>query len=124
VGVSIEGQNGQMPLGGTSSYRVGPLVLVAVVIVMVLVSRWVWSPNKTIKRRDYGLLVPALAVVDLEQARAARSRLLTSGIRATLGQAPPVVLVSAEGRAVRQPALHQVLVFPADLARAQDVLQA
>ncbi len=111
-----------MPLPGSSYYLVGPLLAVAVVTAMVLVSRWVWAPRKGMAHRDYGMLVPALQVAELERAERARTSLRRSGIRATLGQAPPLVRVSAQGRAVRQPALHQVLVFPDDLARAQELL--
>ena len=99
-----------------------PLLALAVVVVLGLVSRWVFAPNIRSSRKDYGLLVPVVTVTAKSEAEQARDKLAAAGIRATLGASHQMAFVDARGFATVRPPGHHVLVFPQDRDRAAAVL--
>jgi hypothetical protein len=99
-----------------------PLLALAVVIVLGVVSRWVFAPNIRSSRKDYGLLVPVATLTVKSEAEHARDRLTAVGIRATLGPSHQMAFVDARGFATVRPPGHHVLVFPQDCDRAANVL--
>lgn len=101
----------------------GPLLAFVIVLVIARIGQWIWRPGRP-RARDYGLLIAAATVPSRAAADQATALLREHGIRATIGSAPPVVHVSPNGHAVRQPPRHQVLVFPADLAAARALLES
>jgi hypothetical protein len=93
-------------------YLVGPLVTAGALLVIVLMCRWVFSTSHRDARRmvapqprDYGLLVPVASVRTTADAEMLRAVLRDGGIRCT---------VTAD----------EVLVFPADLTRARDLVSS
>lgn len=99
-----------------------PLLALAVVVVLGLISRWVFAPNIRGSRKDYGLLVPVATLTAKADAEQARDRLTAAGIRATLGPSHQMAFVDARGFATVRPPGHHVLVFPQDRDRATSVL--
>ena len=99
-----------------------PLLALAVVVVLGVVSRWVFAPNIRGGRKDYGLLVPVATITAKPEAERARDQLTAAGIRATLGPSHQMAFVDARGFATVRPPGHHVLVFPQDRDRAAHVL--
>lgn len=99
-----------------------PLLALGAVVVLGLVSRWVFAPNIRGHRKEYGLLVPVVTLTAKADAERARDRLAAAGIRATLGPSHQVAFVDAKGFATVRPPGHHVLVFPQDATRAETVL--
>lgn len=99
-----------------------PLLALAAVVVLGVVSRWVFAPNIRRSRKDYGLLVPVATLTAKPDAERARDRLAAAGIRATLGPSHQMAFVDARGFATVRPPGHHVLVFPQDRDRAANVL--
>ena len=105
-----------MPLWDSYSFAFGPLVALAVVLVLVLLLRWTFSRGRSLVERrspageetDYGLLTAVAAPSTFVEAELVRQRLLEHGIRATL--APTTVGP-------------RVMVFPDDVAIAQEVIR-
>lgn len=98
------------------------LLAFGVVVVLGLISRWVFAPNVRPGSKDYGLLVPVATITLEREAQLARDRLASAGIRATLGPAHQMAFVDARGFATVRPPGHHVLVFPQDEERAAAVL--
>ncbi len=107
---------GGVPLWQNYSYAFGPLVALGLVLVLVLLLRWTFSRGGSLVSRrpsagaedEYGLLAPVAKPATFVEAEMLRQRLLAAGIRATL--AP-----TTDGP--------RVMVFPADVARAGEVLR-
>lgn len=105
-----------MPAWENYSYAFGPLVALVVVLVLVLLLRWTFSRGRSLVERralpgdeqDYGLLTAVAAPPTFVEAELLRRRLLEHSIRATL--APTT-------------AGPRVMVFPDDVALAQEVLR-
>lgn len=106
-----------MPSWENYSFAFGPLVALAVVLVLVLLLRWTFARGRSVVARrvepgdeqDYGLLEAVAAPPTFVEAELLRQRLLTHGIRATL--APTT-------------AGPRVMVFPADVHLAEQVLRS
>jgi hypothetical protein len=98
--------------------------IVLLVITVTLLCRWAFGSRgvrKATQRPDYGLLSPVLRSDSAAAAEAARDLLAVSGIRATV--APAGTGFTADGHP--WPATAQVvLVFPPDLAAAEQVLRS
>jgi hypothetical protein len=98
--------------------------IVLLVITVTLLCRWVFSSGgvrKGTQRPDYGLLSQVLRTDSVGPAEQARDRLAAAGIRATVAAAGAGY--TADGHP--WPATAQVvLVFPPDLAAAEQVLRA
>lgn len=115
----------------------GQVIALVVVAALALVLRWVYSVRGREERmraaraaRDYGTLVPVRTLPSADAAEQVRAALADAGVRATVGPAlgpehGEPVRISANGyvlpRATGPVGVH-VLVFPADLGRAEDVL--
>jgi hypothetical protein len=92
----------------------GPLMLAVAVAAVVLICRWVFTPNHPAPRppagpADFGLLVPIAVVRTVDDADMLRDLLRDAGIRGT-------VTDSAEGYAV--------LVFREDADRARELVRS
>lgn len=100
--------------GHSLSFLMGPLVASGAFAVIVLIMRWVFAPPPArpqpvpVAQRDYGLLVPVATARTGADAELARETLRQAGIRCTLSPGDGDVLV---------------LVFPADAARASDLVR-
>ncbi len=121
----------------SSHFMIGPLEVCIVLAGLVLVLRWVYSVRRRAERlarersrRDFGLLVPAVTLPRASDARHRQEVLSAYGIRATLAPAMgpdhgEPVIVTARGhvmpRRTGRIGTH-VLVFPADLDRARELL--
>ena len=99
-----------MPIqAGSLNYAVGPLVAVAVMVLLALFMRWAFGTGygheRPAARDDEGLLTLVATLSRRESAVALRAVLSDAGIRST----------------VRFPAAHRadVLVFPEDADRAR-----
>jgi hypothetical protein len=96
--------------------------LVLLAVTMTLLCRWVFGTRgvrKGAQRPDYGILSPALRTDTLAPAEQAQEVLAAAGIRSTV--APAGHGFTASG--YPWPATAQVvLVFPGDLAAAEQVL--
>ncbi len=108
---------GQVGLEGSFfTLLVAPLMALLLVAVLALLLRWAFSHGKSVVARpprtgtedDYGMLVTVAAPPTFIEAEVERSRLVDSGIRATL--AP-----TTDGP--------RVLVFPQDAERAAAILR-
>lgn len=98
------------------------LPVVFAVLLLVLLCRWVFGSRgvkKVIERPDYGLLSPVARRGSAEQADDVRRRLADHGIRGTVAPAGK----GFDARGVPWPTgSHVVLVFPADVERAMELL--
>jgi hypothetical protein len=98
--------------------------IVLLVLTVTLLCRWVFSTRgvrKGTQRPDYGLLSPVLRTDSAAPAEQARDRLAAAGIRATVAAAGAGF--TSDGHP--WPATAQVvLVFPPDLAAAEQVLRS
>lgn len=95
-------------------YLEGPLIAVAALGVILLICRWVFTPNRPAPRPparpgDFGLLTAAAVVRTRDDAVMLQAVLREAGIRGTIADA-------AGGFAV--------LVFPGDLTRARDLVRS
>ena len=95
-------------------YLEGPLIAIAALGVILLICRWVFTPTRPAPRPpastgDFGLLTAAAVVRTHEDAVMLQVVLREAGIRGTIADA-------AGGFAV--------LVFPADLSRARDLVRS
>lgn len=98
----------------TNPQYLGPVILVAALVVILLLCRWVFTPNRPIsrpavERGDFGLLVPVATVRTMADAQMLRDLLHDAGIRGTVTDA-------AGGFAV--------LVFQDDAARARGLVRS
>ena len=93
---------------GGLSYVVGPIVIVAVMVLLALVTRWAFGTRRTapVPGAD-GLLTRVATLARRESAQQFRALLSDAGIRSTLRMA-------GAHRA-------EVLVFPEDAARAREL---
>jgi hypothetical protein len=98
--------------------------IILLVLTVTLLCRWVFSSGgirKGTERPDYGLLSPVLRTDSAAPAEQARDQLLAAGIRATVAAAGTGF--TSDGHP--WPATAQVvLVFPLDLAAAEQVLRS
>jgi hypothetical protein len=97
--------------------------IVLLVITVTLLCRWVFSSRGVRKgtgRPDYGLLSPVLRTDGAAPAEQARDQLAAAGIRATV--APAGTGFTSDGHPWPASA-RVVLVFPPDLAAAEQVLR-
>lgn len=98
----------------TNPQYLGPLILLAALVVILLLCRWVFAPTHTARRPaqpggDFGLLVPITVVRTRDDADMLRELLSDAGIRGTVSDAPG-------GFAV--------LVFRDDATRARELVRA
>lgn len=127
---------GATPFLSSYHYALGPLAAVTAVLAALGASRWVFSTSHRQRRaaaeracRDFGLLVDVATPADTAAAEAQREFLAAAGVRATVAVAPAVrgpVHVTADGYVTPPPELPptvHLLVFPADVERARDLLQ-
>jgi len=110
---------GSVPSWGSFSYAFGPVVALAVVLVLALVLRWasrrggsvVAAPARPGPPEEYGMLVPIATPATAAEAARMEQRLAGSGIACTLatttaglrlmvwpGQADTARLLLADGR--------------------------
>ena len=92
----------------------GPVIFAVALIVILLLCRWVFTPNHPVprapeERGDFGLLVPITVVRTIADATMLRELLRDAGIRGTV--------TDADGG-------FAVLVFRDDAARAQDLVRS
>jgi len=110
-------QTGRVPVSG-SMYVVGPLIAFGVIAAFGAVLRWTFDGELTkeylaetrAREDEYGLLDVAAVAPDEAAAQRARDALADAGIRATTAPAP-------DGGV-------RILVFAADLPRAQQVVDS
>lgn len=109
-----------MPIGEAYHYLLGPLIAFAVVGVLILLSRWAFTPGSSLvgargpsRTRDFGLLVPVATVHGAPAADTLRRVLSAHGIRGTVARADS----DPDDDRVH------VLVFVADAARARSLVQ-
>ena len=100
-------------LSSNPSYA-GPVIFALAIVVILLLCRWVFTPNHTVSRSpergdDYGLLVPITLVRTADDAQMLRELLRDAGIRGTITQGD-------EGFAV--------LVFREDATRARQLVRS
>lgn len=97
----------------SNPHYAGPVIFAAALVVILLLCRWVFTPNRPApraeERGDFGLLVPVTVVRTMDDARMLRELLHDAGIRGTIADA-------AGGFAV--------LVFADDAARARELVRA
>jgi len=104
-----------VPGWGSFSYTYGPIIAVLGLVVLVLILRWGFSrghslvtpPAQPGAPTDYGLLVPAAEPITGQDAERMRTALAAAGIACNVAR-------TTDGL--------RILVWPADLARAQGVL--
>ena len=115
----------------------GPLIALLAVAALAVVLRWVYSVRGRDERmrrareaRDFGTLVPVRTLPTSDAAEQVRTVLMKAGVRATVAPAlgpehGEPVRISANGyvlpRTTGPVGLH-VLVFPADVAKAEQAL--
>ena len=94
---------------GGLSYLVGPIVIVAVMVLLALVTRWAFGTRKPAAEAPEadGLLTRVATLARRESAQQFRALLSDAGIRSTLR-------IAGAHRA-------EVLVFPEDAARAREL---
>ena len=104
-----------MPAWNSFSFAFGPLVAVGLVGLFVLILRWAFRRGASVVAAaprpgpsdDYGLMVPVASPATYIDGEVVRRRLEGHGVRATLAQ-------TLDGP--------RVMVWPADEARAREVL--
>lgn len=104
-----------MPSWGSFSYAFGPLVAAGLIGVFVVILRWAFrrgssvvaAPPRPGTDSEYGLLVPVASPTTYVEGEILRRRLEDGGVRANLA-------TTLDGP--------RVLVWPDDVARAQQVL--
>lgn len=98
----------------TNPQYAGPLIFAVALVVILLLCRWVFTPNHSAprapqERGDYGLLVPITVVRTVDDAQMLRDLLREAGIRGTIAD--------ADGG-------HAVLVFHDDAERAKQLVRS
>ena len=98
----------------SNPHYAGPLIFAVALIAVLLICRWVFTPNHRLPHRppdraDFGLLVPITVVRTVDDAHMLRDLLRDAGIRGT-------VTDSADGFAV--------LVFRDDADRARQLVRS
>ena len=99
-------------LGGSYGHIVGPLIAIAVLLVLMVLLRWTWAKGHSLVARaprrgepdDYGLLVPVASPASFAEAELIRARLVGQGVRATLApttDGPRVLVFHEEARTAR-----------------------
>lgn len=114
-------------------YAAGPAIGLLALATILLMSRFVFGTGRVHKPAtptDFGLLIPIASMPTRAAAEGARTLLAGHGIRATLAdqrrESEPV-RISADGRVLPPRVVvpdTDVLVFPADVARARSLLAA
>jgi hypothetical protein len=107
--------NAHVPSWGSFSYAFGPLVAVAVLVLLVVILRWAFARGQSVVAappraghpQDYGLLVAVAAPASRDEAELTATRLRTAGITASVADTTQGV---------------RVMVWPHDAARAGQVL--
>lgn len=107
--------NGRVPSWGSFSYAFGPLVAVAVLVLLVFILRWAFArggsvvaaPPRPGTPLDYGLLVPIAEAASRAEAAQMVARLHQASIDAGVAD-------TTEGI--------RVMVWPDDAVRAEAVL--
>lgn len=107
--------NAHVPSWGSFSYAFGPLVAVAVLVLLVVILRWAFARGQSVVAappraghpQDYGLLVAIAAPASRDEAELTATRLRTAGITASVADTTQGV---------------RVMVWPQDAARAGQVL--
>ena len=91
-------------------YVLGPLIAAALLSALILVARWAFGKGNSLveSSREYGLLEPIAEGVTTDDLSAIQDVLFDAGVRNTIAEAP--------GR-------YRLLVWPADLAQARDLLR-
>jgi hypothetical protein len=105
-----------VPSWGSYSYAFGPLVAVAVLVLLVLILRWGFRRGESVVARparasdplDYGLMVPVAEPSGTAEAEAMVARLRETGIRGS-------VVSTTDGL--------RVMVWPADALAAHHALE-
>jgi hypothetical protein len=92
----------------------GPVIFAVAIVVILLLCRWVFTPNHTVSRSpersdDFGLLVPITVVRTIDDAQMLRDLLREAGIRGTIAE-------DGTGFAV--------LVFTDDATRARQLVRS
>ena len=113
---STQAHNGGVPSWGSYSYAFGPLVAVAVLVVLVFILRWAFRRGESVVARpartsdplDYGLLVPVAEPAGAAEAEAMVAQLRETGIRGS-------VVSTTDGL--------RVMVWPADALAAHRALE-
>lgn len=103
---------------------IGLIEIVLLLTFTVLACRWTFGTRgvrRVMQRPDYGLLKPVVRTDTVEAAEIIRDRLGEAGLRATV--APAGAGLTAAGRPWPATA-RVVLVFPADVAAARNLLRA
>ncbi|MHB1066071.1 MAG: hypothetical protein ACYC2Z_01380 [Candidatus Nanopelagicales bacterium] len=106
-----------MPAWISTSFAFGPLVAVGLVGLFVLILRWAFRRGTSVVAAAarpgpsdaYGLMVPVASPATYLDGEAVRRRLEENGVRANLAQ-------TLDGP--------RVMVWPADEARAREVLRS
>ena len=98
----------------TNPPYLGPVILAVALVVVVLLCRWVFTPNHPAPRPpqehgDFGLLVPITVVRTVDDAHMLRDLLRDAGIRGTV--------TDADGG-------FAVLVFRDDADRARELVRS
>jgi hypothetical protein len=89
-------------------YVLGPLIAAALLGALILVSRWAFGKSLVDGGPQHGLLVPVAEGIIADDLSALQDALLEAGVRNTV----------ADG-----PGGYRLLVWPADLTRARDLLR-
>lgn len=97
---------------GSYSFLIGPLVTVAVLLVLMVLLRWTFSHGRSLVRRpgrpgrtdEYGLLVAVASPGTVIEAEMVRRRLQAAGIRSTLAETTegPRVMVFRSERVIAE----------------------
>jgi len=117
IGLEVtEARRGEQTVAVLTSYShfAGPLIFAAAFVTVLLLCRWVFTPNHSAprvaqERGDFGLLVPITVVRTVDDAQMLRSLLQEAGIRGTVAE--------AEGG-------YAVLVFGDDAVRARALVRS
>jgi hypothetical protein len=117
IGLDVtEARRGEQTVAVLTSYPhyAGPLIFAVAFLAVLLLCRWVFTPNHPEprvpkERGDYGLLMPITVVRTVDDAQMLRELLAEAGIRATVAD--------ADGG-------FAVLVFSDDVARARELVRS
>jgi hypothetical protein len=91
-------------------YVLGPLIVAALLGALILVARWALGNGKSLVDggSEYGLLKPIAEGGSIDDLSPIQDVLLGAGVRNTMAEAPGG---------------YRLLVWPADLARARDLIR-
>ena len=98
----------------SNPHYAGPVIFAVALVTILLLCRWVFTPNRPVPRPpvgagDFGLLVPITVVRTVDDAQMLRDLLRDAGIRGTV--------TDADGG-------FAVLVFRDDAARAKQLVRS